>query len=172
MSALLRRFYACAEDVLFPEALIDKLIGDEVMALYLPVYMRPGDIEVALGKGAREVVAPVMLDHARGRLAKVGYGSAEGPFVEVGIGLDFGDAYVGNIGDRAVHDFTAVGDVVNTASRLQRQARGGEILLSDRVARALHEPPGEPIELTLPGRTKAVEAYRITRLRTREPPAE
>ena len=36
VSTLLRRFYRCAEDVLFPEALIDKLIGDEVMALYLP----------------------------------------------------------------------------------------------------------------------------------------
>src|SRR5687768_5496991 len=36
VSALLRRFYAVAEDVLLPKALIDKLIGDEVMALYLP----------------------------------------------------------------------------------------------------------------------------------------
>jgi adenylate cyclase len=35
-SVVLRRFYRCAEDVLFPDALIDKLIGDEVMALYLP----------------------------------------------------------------------------------------------------------------------------------------
>ena len=33
---MLRRFYRAAEDVLFPHALIDKLIGDEVMALYLP----------------------------------------------------------------------------------------------------------------------------------------
>jgi hypothetical protein len=38
VSILLRRFYSCAEDVLFPEAVIDKLIGDEVMALYLPMY--------------------------------------------------------------------------------------------------------------------------------------
>ena len=38
VSALLRRFYRCAEDVLFPEAIIDKLIGDEVMALYLPMF--------------------------------------------------------------------------------------------------------------------------------------
>ena len=36
VSLILRRFYRCAEDVLFPEAVIDKLIGDEVMALYLP----------------------------------------------------------------------------------------------------------------------------------------
>jgi adenylate cyclase len=35
-SLVLRRFYRCAEDVLFPEAIIDKMIGDEVMALYLP----------------------------------------------------------------------------------------------------------------------------------------
>ena len=36
VSDMLRRFYKCAEGRLFPEALIDKLIGDEVMALYLP----------------------------------------------------------------------------------------------------------------------------------------
>ncbi len=36
VSQVLRRFYRCAEDVLFPDAIIDKLIGDEVMALYLP----------------------------------------------------------------------------------------------------------------------------------------
>ncbi len=44
--------------------------------------------------------------------------------VEVGVGLDFGEAFVGNIGDRAVYGFTAVGDVVNTAARLQAEAIG------------------------------------------------
>jgi class 3 adenylate cyclase len=39
-SVVLRRFYRCAEDVLFPIAVIDKLIGDEVMALYLPEMKR------------------------------------------------------------------------------------------------------------------------------------
>ena len=43
MSKLLRRFYRCAEDVLFPDAIIDKLIGDEVMALYLPDVLRNVD---------------------------------------------------------------------------------------------------------------------------------
>jgi adenylate cyclase len=38
VSAKLRRFYAHAEKVLLPEALIDKLIGDEVMALYVPPF--------------------------------------------------------------------------------------------------------------------------------------
>ena len=64
-----------------------------------------------------------MLEHARELLRAVGYGSAEGPFVEMGVGIDFGEAFVGNIGERALYDFTAVGDVVNTASRLQGEAR-------------------------------------------------
>ena len=50
------------------------------------------------------------------------------------LGLDYGEAFVGNIGRRALYDFTAVGDVVNVASRLQGQALGGEIVLSERVA--------------------------------------
>jgi adenylate cyclase len=64
-----------------------------------------------------------------------------------------------------VHDFTAVGDVVNTASRLQGQAPGGEILVSGRLMAARDEPPSELIELTVPGRTEPVAAYRVTATR-------
>jgi adenylate cyclase len=103
-----------------------------------------------------------MLDHARGLLRAVGYGSDEGPFVEMGIGLDFGEAFVGNIGQRALYDFTAVGDVVNTASRLQAQARGGEIVMSDRVAAGLPAPVGARVELMLKGKAEAQGAYRVS----------
>ena len=151
-SLVLRRFYRCAEDVLFPDAVIDKLIGDEVMALYLPYLKR---IDPAR-------VPAVMLEHARGLLRSVGYGSPEGPFVELGIGLDFGEAFVGNIGRRALYDFTAVGDVVNTASRLQGQAAGGEIVLSERVARALPTSAGKRAVLTLKGKAEPQVAYRVT----------
>jgi adenylate cyclase len=152
-SAVLRRFYRCAEDVLFPDAVIDKLIGDEVMALYLPDLTRRVD--------STEVPA-LMLEHARSLLRTVGYGSDDGPFVEMGVGLDIGEAFVGNIGQRALYDFTAVGDVVNTASRLQSSAAGGEIVLSDRVAAGLPEPVGTPVELALKGKTAPQLAYRVT----------
>ena len=148
VSILLRRFYACAEDVLFPEAVIDKLIGDEVMALYLPMY---GELDDA---------AATMLEQARELLGRVGYGSAEGPFVEVGIGLDYGEAFVGNVGKRSLYDFTAVGDVVNVAARLQGQAKGGEIVASGRLVERLAEPPGERIEVELKGKAEPVVAYR------------
>ena len=149
VSESLRRFYRCAEDVLFPEAVIDKLIGDEVMALYLPFWKNIDE------------PAELMLRHARDLLRHVGYGSDEGPFVEVGVGLDFGEAFVGNIGNRSLYDFTAVGDTVNTASRLQGQARGGEIVLSERVAAELAELPGEPIEVTVKGKAEPVRARRV-----------
>jgi adenylate cyclase len=151
-SKVLRRFYRAAEDVLFPRAVIDKLIGDEVMALYLPFLKRDFD---------DSEVPPLMLEHATNLLRAVGYGSAEGPFVEMGIGLDFGEAFVGNIGQRALYDFTAVGDVVNTASRLQGQAAGGEIMLSERVASGLQGPPGTRVELELKGKSEPQVAYRV-----------
>jgi adenylate cyclase len=151
-TGVLRRFYRCAEDVLFPDAVIDKLIGDEVMALYLP------DLKHDM---RREEVPARMLDHARRLLAAVGYGSGSTPFVEMGIGMDVGEAFVGNIGQRALYDFTAVGDVVNTASRLQGQAAGGEILLSDRVASGLPAAVGERVELELKGKRAPQTAYRL-----------
>jgi adenylate cyclase len=151
VSALLRRFYRSAERVLFPEAIIDKLIGDEVMALYLPIY---GHLE--------EPAPSAMLRHARELLRAVGYGGEEEPFAEVGIGIDFGEAFVGNVGEGSVNDFTAIGDVVNVASRLQGQARGGEIVASARLVERLDEPPpGERIELELKGKADPVAAYRI-----------
>ena len=152
-SLLLRRFYRCAEDVLFPEAIIDKLIGDEVMALYLPRWKRRS-------MATSGEVLSMMLGHGRGLLRAVGYGTDEGPFAELGIGIDFGEAFVGNIGQRALYDFTAVGDVVNTASRLQGQASGGEIVLSERVASGLPGVTGERVEYTLKGKAEPEIAYR------------
>jgi adenylate cyclase len=151
-SVVLRQFYRCVEDVLFPDAVIDKLIGDQVMALYLPNLKR--DISLA-------EVPTVMLDHARGLLRAVGYGSGAEPFVEMGVGLDVGEAFVGNIGQRALYDFTAVGDVVNTAARLQAEARGGEIMLSERVAGGLPTSVGTRIELALKGKSEPQTAYRV-----------
>lgn len=150
VSTLLRRFYACAERVLFPEAIIDKLIGDEVMALYLPMF------------GRLEDPAATMLEQSWELLERVGYGSADGPFVEVGIGLDYGEAFVGNVGERSLYDFTAIGDVVNVASRLQGEAKGGEIVVSGRLVERLASPVGERIEISLKGKTEPVVAHRTS----------
>ena len=168
-TALLRRLYAVAEDVLFPEALIDKLIGDEVMALYLPIFVAgssftPDDAD-------RRTVAKVMLGHARRLLEGLGYGSPEGPSLELGIGLDYGEAFVGNIGGgSAVSDFTAIGDVVNTAARLQSNASSGEVLVAERLARFLDEPVGALERVAVKGKHEPVAAQRVRWFETPKQP--
>jgi adenylate cyclase len=128
VAQLLNRFYAAASAVLTRSALIDKFMGDEVMALYLPQLL--GDHwEDELVRDANDL------------LASVGYGTSPGPWLQLGVGLDVGRAYVGNVGAGEVKDFTAVGDVVNTAARLQSAAGGGQIVLSERLFERLAARP-------------------------------
>jgi adenylate cyclase len=120
VAQLLNRFYLHATAILGRSAIIDKLVGDEVMALYLPLMMGErweGD----------------MLRDASDLLAAVGFASSEAPWLRVGIGLDVGRAFVGNVGAGDVKDFTALGDVVNTAARLRSSADPGQIVLSERL---------------------------------------
>jgi adenylate cyclase len=126
LAELLNRFYASATGVLSRSAIIDKLVGDEVMALYIPELM-PGRLE------------DEMLRDATDLLAAVGFGSDAEPWLQLGIGIDVGRAFVGNVGSGDVKDFTALGDVVNTASRLQSSAEAGQIVLSERLFDRLSE---------------------------------
>jgi adenylate cyclase len=116
-TALLNRFYDAAVEVLCRHAIIDKLVGDQVMALYLPQLLGDGAVEH-------------MVADAQQLLVRVP------PELELGVGLDYGPAFVGNVGSGEVKDFTAIGDVVNTAARLQAAAAGGEIVVSSRVVEA------------------------------------
>ncbi|WP_253867587.1 adenylate/guanylate cyclase domain-containing protein [Mycobacterium sp. GA-1285] len=119
-AAVLNRFYSSATQTLLRhDAVIDKLIGDEVMAFFVqgisgPKYRR------------RAVLAGMELLNA------VGYGSDEGPWLEVGVAVNAGVAFVGNVGG-AVVDFTVLGDPVNVAARMQQHASGGELLVASGV---------------------------------------
>jgi adenylate cyclase len=120
-AALLNRFYITATQTLLRhDAVIDKLIGDEIMAFFVrgisgPQYRR------------RAVRAGMDL------LKAVGYGSDEGPWLELGVAVNAGIAYVGNVGGSVV-DFTALGDPVNISARMQQHAGGGELLVASGVA--------------------------------------
>jgi adenylate cyclase len=153
VATLLNRFYASATKVLSRSAVIDKLVGDEVMALYIPQLFRRASWE------------DDMLSDARDLLAAVGYGSAAEPWLKLGVGLDVGRAFVGNIGSGDVKDFTAIGDVVNTTARLQSAAGAGQIVLSERLWGRLSKPPAgaRATSLELKGKREA-EAARVIEL--------
>ncbi len=129
VAELLNRFYGSATAILARSAIIDKLVGDEVMALYLPPLLAGG------WEGH-------MLRDASDLLGAVGFGSGAEPWLRLRIGLDIGCAFVGNVGAGEVKDFTAIGDVVNTAARLQTSAQAGQIVMSERLFTRL---PSRPI---------------------------
>ena len=79
--------------------MIDKMIGDEVMALFIPSATESAYRSASV-RAAEEI------------MREVGYGSGEEPWPPLGIGINAGLAHVGKVGTDAVNDFTALGDTV------------------------------------------------------------
>ena len=119
-AAMLNRFYETATHALLDHnAIIDKMVGDEVMALFI---LGP------TGPGYRSAAVLSAVDLIRA----MGYGAGE-PWLPIGIGVHAGLAYVGRIGTSEINDFTALGDTVNTAARLQAEAQPGEVIISEEL---------------------------------------
>lgn len=151
VTELVNRFYELAADVLVRhDAVIDKLIGDEVMALFIPSWTPDASSH--------------MLQAAEDLLRGVGFGSEEGPWLPLGIGIDYGPASVGNVGSGEVKDFTAIGDVVNIAARLQGCAEAGQLVMSERVRANLQgpRPQATAVELQLKGKAQPVRAWVVS----------
>lgn len=94
------------------------------------------------------------------------YEKRYGKPVTFGIGINCGDAIVGNIGSRNRLDYTAIGDTVNTASRLEASAKAGQILISQSVLDAIRDRIDTTYigALSLKGKTKTVETYQVDRI--------
>ncbi len=111
-------FYRVANRVFTRDDAVLDFNGDQVMVIYLPVF-----------PSLHNRLPEAMIAAAQDFLIAV-HEEFDTDAIEVGIGIHRGEASVGNVGDRYAKDFTAMGDVVNTASRLQNCAKGGEIVVS------------------------------------------
>jgi adenylate cyclase len=134
MSSLLDDFYdECGTAIWEHDGLLNKTMGDAVMAVFnFPI--RQGDHTQQAVRAARNIQ-----EHwgaKRVALAEE-FGFAKGD-LEVGIGIDCGKISFGEFG-RSRQDLTAIGTVVNTASRAQSVARGNEILVTQAVRGRLPE---------------------------------
>ena len=149
-SQLINRFYKVATHVLIQtDAMVDRLMGDEAIGLYLPGFGGPKHTR-------RAIEAPQDL------LRLTGHRDSKRPWLPVGIGVHTGTAYVGVLGsEESTADFTALGDNVNITARLASQAGPGEILISDAAYGAAELDLGEPEhrQLELKGRSEPIGVH-------------
>ena len=153
---LLNRYFSAMTEIIFAHGgTLDKYIGDGLMALFGAPNATPDDALNAV-KAAVSMQRRIMA--LNGELV-----ADQLTPVTVGIGLHTGVATVGYIGSDKRSEYTAIGDTVNLASRLESNARGGQILISEATADAIngafqllaHEP------LTVKNRVQPVNLFEI-----------
>jgi adenylate cyclase len=147
-STLLQRFYGLVTTAVQDEGgVIDKFLGDGVMALFIPSFTSRHDAASGLA-AARRILSETDLP--------------------VGVGLNTGPAFTGFLGATAeVAGFSAVGDAVNVTHRLGGEAAAGELLVSaEAIAAAGVDPEAsgegwQARRLSVKGRDRAVDAFSL-----------
>ncbi|WP_298254680.1 adenylate/guanylate cyclase domain-containing protein [Bradyrhizobium sp.] len=147
-AALMQRFFRTATSVFNrSDAVVDKMIGDEVLAIYLPGLT---------GSDYRRRAIKAGLDLLRA----TGHADPQGPWLPIGVGVHCGKAFVGSIGiEGGNYQFTALGDAMNFGARLVSSAGRGEMVMSSAVAQGM--PDGlaaQPRRLELKGYLAPVDA--------------
>jgi adenylate cyclase len=156
MATLLTEYFTEMVECVFRHGgTLDKFMGDAVMAQWGAPLGTEDDADRAM-KSAIEMMEALDVLNAR-------WEAAGRPRLEIGIGLNYGEAFAGNIGSERRLEFTVIGDTVNTANRLCSAADSGEILISDEMRRALTTPPTlvERAPMELRGKSQAVPVYRV-----------
>jgi adenylate cyclase len=152
-SQLINRLYTTASGILArTDALIDKIIGDQVAGMYVP--------GIAGKEHAKRAVAA-----AQEIMRETGHGKPGGPWIHLGAGVHTGVAFVGSVGSEGkTNDITVLGDAANTAARLSTAARQGEILISDSAYQQarLDGIDLEERRLDLKGKAQAVSVRVLT----------
>jgi adenylate cyclase len=153
--ALLDRFYRTATELLIGhDAIVDKFVGDEVVAIFIPALA-----------GANH--AGQAIDAGLALLRSTGHETSS-PWAPIGIGINSGVAFVGAVGTADHVEFTALGDTVNVTSRLASIGGPGEILVSEasvRIADLDQHHGAEPFErrkLHLKGKSEATDVTVLT----------
>ena len=133
--SMLNEYFTEMVDVIFDHGgILDKYIGDAIMALFGAPFASPEDADNALTV-ANEMMAELRLLNAR----RAERGKRP---LDIGIGLSTGDVVVGNIGSTKRMEYTVIGDSVNLASRLEGANKyyGSKILMSEFTLRDLKKP--------------------------------
>lgn len=141
--AVLNQFLHLTTTCIFGQnGTVDKFIGDATMALFNAPASMEDYVYHAVCAGLDMVSRSLELT---ARLLEQGYAG-----IGFGVGVNCGEAIVGNVGTEHRMEYTAIGDTVNTAARLESQALAGEVLISQ----AVYEQVASRIECTYLGERK------------------
>lgn len=156
IASLLTEYFSEMVDVVFEHGgTLDKFIGDAVMALWGAPLARDDDADRAVRAA---IAMQRRIDWLNAEWSRQGRQT-----IAVGIGLNAGEVFAGNIGSDQRLEYTVIGDPVNTASRLCSRAGAGEVLVSELLYRRLADPPPvaalDPIPLK--GKAQAVPVFRV-----------
>lgn len=133
MAAQLNEYFAAMVECVFRHnGALDKFIGDAIMAYW--------GAPVATDDDADRAVRAALDMQDQLQALNIRWAAAGRPMLHAGIGINQGDAFVGNIGSPRRLEYTLIGDTVNLASRLCGLARGGETLITDAVRVELRRP--------------------------------
>ena len=153
---LLNRYFTAMTEIIFEHGgTLDKYIGDGLMALFGAPTATPND---AINAAKAAVAMQRKINSLNGELVAEGLTP-----VTVGIGLHTGEALIGYIGSERRSEYTAIGDTVNLAARLESNARGGQILVSEAAARAIGSafPMVAREPLTVKNRVQPVSLFEL-----------
>jgi adenylate cyclase len=153
---VLNRFYdVCSAAVWEQDGIVNKFIGDAVLAIFNFPILREDHVRRAVLAGM-EIQRLCLEDK---RLTTTNAEGQEVP-IGVGIGIHTGNATMGEVGT-AYKDFTIIGPVVNTASRIQSAAQLGDMLVTDDVYARVADlfPAAEARALQLKGMSQPVNTY-------------
>ena len=116
---------------------VDKFIGDSVMAFWGQPFVKPEEHAVLACRAAQAQLAA--LDTLRRELPDITGLRRDAPVIDLGIGICTGEVVVGNIGSENTRSYTVIGDTANLAARLERANRvyGTQILIGESTARAI-----------------------------------
>jgi adenylate cyclase len=148
-AALMQRFFQTAIKVFtWTDAIVDKMVGDEVIGIYVPCLTGPDYRQRAVAAGLK-------------LLRATGHADPAGPWLSIGVGVHSGETFMGSIGvEGGNYQFAALGDTMNLGARLVGAANGGELIMSATVWNDVSgEISAEPRSLELKGYAERVTAY-------------
>ena len=158
LTKLINRFLTRMTDVIIANGgTIDKFMGDCIMAFWNAPIQNKKHREMAVKSALEMIVALAELNmHLQ----------AEGlPQINIGIGINTGDALVGNMGSEQRFDYSVIGDAVNLASRLESSSKtlGKTIVIGEDTRHTIETVyPFDYIDsITVKGKTEAVKVYTI-----------